>query len=155
MKKNLILTSLILMLTLLVSAQQSCEKLPNENRYSKRAEMRELSNEEKEIVIEILTKYNPNKLDTETAKKIHSEFRNAGLRAGPGMANTIKQAGFDPQELRKLDPPPKRYRRNKPYNNREGSHFTNNNKNDNKNINSDENLNENDFLEQYFGNDDE
>ena len=54
----------------------------------------------------ILTKFDAKALTAETAKAIHEAFRQAGLRGGPAMADTIKAAGFDPDKLRDLAPPP-------------------------------------------------
>ena len=52
----------------------------------------------------ILSKFDANALTTETARAIHEAFRQAGLRGGPAMAETIKAAGFDPDKL--SDTPP-------------------------------------------------
>ena len=54
----------------------------------------------------ILAKYDANRLTTDQAKAIHAAFRQAGLRGGPAMSDTIKAAGFDPDKLRDLAPPP-------------------------------------------------
>ena len=54
----------------------------------------------------ILAKYDAATLTAETAKAIHEAFRQAGLRGGPAMNDTIKAAGFDPEKLRDLAPPP-------------------------------------------------
>ncbi len=56
----------------------------------------------------ILSKFDANALTAETARSIHEAFRQAGLRGGPAMAETIKAAGFDPDKLRDLAPPPGR-----------------------------------------------
>jgi hypothetical protein len=54
----------------------------------------------------ILSKYDPKTLTADQAKAIHEAFRQADLRAGPAMADTIRAAGFDPERLRELAPPP-------------------------------------------------
>ena len=54
----------------------------------------------------ILSKFDAKALTAETARAIHEAFRQAGLRGGPAMADTIKAAGFDPDKLRDLAPPP-------------------------------------------------
>ena len=56
----------------------------------------------------ILSKYDPATLTAEQAKAIHEAFRKAGLRGGPAMGDAIKAAGFDPDKLRDLAPPPGR-----------------------------------------------
>ncbi len=57
-------------------------------------------------VKQILSRYNANSLTAADAQAIHEEFRQAGLRAGPAMADVIRAAGFDPDRLRDLAPPP-------------------------------------------------
>ena len=54
----------------------------------------------------ILSKYDPATLTADQAKAIHESFRQAGLRAGPAMGDAIRAAGFDPEKLRDLAPPP-------------------------------------------------
>lgn len=54
----------------------------------------------------ILSKYDPNTLTADQAKAIHEAFRQAGMRAGPVMGDAIRAAGFDPEGLRELAPPP-------------------------------------------------
>ena len=68
----------------------------------------QLSDAQKQQVKEILAKFNPNSLDAAQARAIHEAFRQAGLRAGPAMADTIKEAGFDPDKLHDLAPPPEK-----------------------------------------------
>jgi phosphatidylethanolamine-binding protein (PEBP) family uncharacterized protein/Spy/CpxP family protein refolding chaperone len=67
-----------------------------------------LTDAQKEQVKAILSKYDANTLTADQAKAIHEAFRQAGLRGGPVMADTIKSAGFDPDKLRDLAPPPGR-----------------------------------------------
>lgn len=64
-----------------------------------------LSETQKAQVKAILSKFDANSLTAETAKPIHEAFRQAGLRGGPAMTDTIKAAGFDPEKLRDLAPP--------------------------------------------------
>lgn len=65
-----------------------------------------LTDAQKVKVRTILSKYDANALTAETARAIHEAFRQAGLRGGPAMADTISAAGFDPDTLRDLAPPP-------------------------------------------------
>jgi hypothetical protein len=67
-----------------------------------------LTADQQKQVKEILSHYNAASLTAENARAIHEAFRNAGLRCGPGMADTIKEAGFDPDRLKELAPPPER-----------------------------------------------
>jgi len=65
-----------------------------------------LTNAQKEQVKTILTKYDARSLTADQAKAIHEAFRQAGLRGGPTLNDTVKAAGFDPDKLRDLAPPP-------------------------------------------------
>jgi hypothetical protein len=53
----------------------------------------------------ILSKYNASKLTAADAKAIHEKLREAGIHAGPETRDAIIAAGFDPENLRDLDPP--------------------------------------------------
>ena len=67
-----------------------------------------LTDAQKAQVRAILAKFDASALTVDTAKAIHEAFRQAGLRGGPAMADTIKAGGFDPDKLRDLAPPPGR-----------------------------------------------
>jgi hypothetical protein len=54
----------------------------------------------------ILSGYNASKLTADEARAIMNKFREAGIHAGPETNNAITAAGFDPEKLRKLAPPP-------------------------------------------------
>ncbi len=56
----------------------------------------------------ILANYDASNLSKEDAIAINNAFRNAGIRRGPGQREAIIAAGFDPQTISSLDPPPKR-----------------------------------------------
>ena len=56
----------------------------------------------------ILAKYDATALTAEQAKAIHESFRQAGIRGGPAANGAVKAAGFDPDKLRDLAPPPAR-----------------------------------------------
>lgn len=65
-----------------------------------------LTDAQKAQVKAILSKFDPNALTADKAKAIHEAFREAGLRGGPAMSETIQAAGFSPDKLRDLAPPP-------------------------------------------------
>ncbi len=67
-----------------------------------------LTDAQKETMKSILADYNPSALTAADAKAIHQAFRDAGIRPGPGFREAIAAAGFDPEALRQLDPPPER-----------------------------------------------
>ena len=61
---------------------------------------------QKEQVKAILSHYDANTLTASQAKAIHEAFRQAGIHGGPAMNDAVKAAGFDPDKLRDLAPPP-------------------------------------------------
>ncbi|MGQ1786027.1 MULTISPECIES: hypothetical protein [unclassified Saccharicrinis] len=61
---------------------------------------------QKEKVKAILSHYNAATLMANDAKAIQEAFREAGLRGGPAAEGTIREAGFNPDKLRDLAPPP-------------------------------------------------
>jgi len=65
-----------------------------------------LTDAQKQQVKAILSKYDATTLTADKARAIHEAFRQAGLRGGPAMSDTIQAAGFDPDKLRDLAPPP-------------------------------------------------
>lgn len=67
-----------------------------------------LTESQKEKVKGILVQYKPESLRAEQAKAIHESFREAGLRGVPETDEAVREAGFDPDQLRDLDPPPGR-----------------------------------------------
>ena len=70
--------------------------------------------EQAQLIKKILSGYNATKLTAEEAKAIHGKFREAGIHAGPENDAAIKAAGFDPDQLKKLAPPPNADRKNEP-----------------------------------------
>ena len=72
--------------------------------------MEALTAAQAEQVKTILSQYAPDTLTADSARAIHEAFRQVGLRAGPAMAENIRAAGFDPDKLRQLAPPPDRQR---------------------------------------------
>ncbi len=69
-------------------------------------EPQSLTTEQKARVKSILSRYNANTLTADQAKAIHAELRQAGIPGGPAENEAVKAAGFDPEKLRDLDPPP-------------------------------------------------
>lgn len=57
-------------------------------------------------VKKILSAYDANTLTAAQAKAIHESFRLAGLTGGPAMNSAVEAAGFNPDKLRDLAPPP-------------------------------------------------
>ncbi|HTY08906.1 MAG TPA: hypothetical protein VMF29_07055 [Candidatus Edwardsbacteria bacterium] len=59
-------------------------------------------------VASILAKYDKNSLTAADARAINDAFREAGLRGGPALRDAIAAAGYDPEAIGKLAPPPDR-----------------------------------------------
>jgi Spy/CpxP family protein refolding chaperone len=57
-------------------------------------------------VKKILSAYDANTLTADQAKAIHESFRQAGMAGGPAMNSAVTAAGFNPDKLRDLAPPP-------------------------------------------------
>jgi phosphatidylethanolamine-binding protein (PEBP) family uncharacterized protein len=92
-----------------VFAQEASESRMDDRRSLRRGEQGKdevLTAEQTARVKAILAKYDANSLTADQAKAIHEAFRQAGLRGGPPMGSAIKSAGFDPEKLRDLAPPP-------------------------------------------------
>jgi len=108
MKRIIVPLILSLLFTALL-AQNSGGSPPRDDRRPPApspGEVQVLTSEQQAQVKAILAEYDPDTLTAEQARAIHEAFRQAGLRAGPGMADTIRAAGFDPDRLRDLAPPP-------------------------------------------------
>ncbi len=67
-----------------------------------------LTDELKGKVAAILSNYDPTNLSVADAKAINNAFREACVRPGPGQKAAIEAAGFDPQKISSLDPPPEK-----------------------------------------------
>jgi len=65
-----------------------------------------LTETQKEQIKTILSNYSATTLTAKNAKAIHEAFREGGLRGGPATDEAILNAGFNPDKLRDLDPPP-------------------------------------------------
>ena len=68
----------------------------------------QLSDEQKAKVVSILSRYDSSSLTAADAKAINNAFREAGIRQGPGQGEAIEAAGFNPEKISALDPPPDR-----------------------------------------------
>jgi len=81
-----------------------------------------ISSEQKNAALEILSKYKDSTISEEDAKAIHKAMRDIGIHGGPSEDTIISSAGIDPEILKKLDPPPDKNDENK------GSQTSNNEK---------------------------
>ncbi len=73
-----------------------------------------LTAQQKAMVKSILSKYSKSSLTKEDALSINESFRAAGIRGGFGLRQAITEAGFDPEDIRNLAPPPGRQGREGP-----------------------------------------
>ncbi len=69
-------------------------------------ENQQFTDAQKATVASILSQYDQSSMTAEDAKAINDAFRAAGLRGGPGLKNAIEAAGYDPETITRLDPPP-------------------------------------------------
>ncbi|MGQ1946972.1 YbhB/YbcL family Raf kinase inhibitor-like protein [Geofilum sp. OHC36d9] len=65
---------------------------------------RPLTEEQKEKVRFILSNYDAGALTVHDAEAIHAAFRDAGLRMSRAVETVIKEAGFNPDQLKELAP---------------------------------------------------
>ena len=66
----------------------------------------QLTDGEKKRVAAILSSYKAADLTAADARAINEAFRDAGLRRGVGLRDAIAAAGFDPERISALYPPP-------------------------------------------------
>jgi phosphatidylethanolamine-binding protein (PEBP) family uncharacterized protein len=71
-------------------------------------ESQPLTTDQRSQVKSILSGYNGASLTADDAKAINNAFRNAGLRNGPALQQAIRDAGFVPERIGELAPPPGR-----------------------------------------------
>lgn len=68
----------------------------------------QLTDDQKAQVAAILSQYDASSLAAEDARAINNAFREAGIRRGEDQKEAIQAAGFDPETIRSLNPPPER-----------------------------------------------
>lgn len=94
-----------LMLTLLFQGNNFSQNGPGSKQRDQN-NSKSLTAEQTAMVKTILSQYNAATLTADEAKAIHEKFRQAGIQGGPGTKDAIIAAGFDPEKLRALAPPP-------------------------------------------------
>jgi hypothetical protein len=99
---NSVLTLIITLFNLGTTLSQDS---PKAQQYQKN-NPQSLTAEQTVLVKTILSQYNASTLTADEAKAIHEKFREAGIQGGPGTRDAIIAAGFDPEKLRSLAPPP-------------------------------------------------
>lgn len=102
MKKTMVLFILIgIIFSGLSQAKDTVETTTDQNK-------QHTSSSYKNKVNAILSEYKASSLTEADAKAINNAFRNAGIKRGPEQQEAIKAAGFDPQKISSLDPPPEK-----------------------------------------------
>jgi len=98
-----ILTMIILMTIIQGKSFSQNNQNPNQNQQQN---PQSLTVKQKAMIKTILSKYNASTLTADQARAIHEKFREAGIHGGPETGEAIIAAGFDPEKLRTLAPPP-------------------------------------------------
>ena len=108
--KHAILTFTFAMLVAVAYAQDSDKQPPPDREKSAagRQDDQPLTAEQKAQVKAILSKYTADSLTAKDAKAINEAFRATGLRNGPALVDAMRDAGFVPEKISQLDPPPDR-----------------------------------------------
>jgi phosphatidylethanolamine-binding protein (PEBP) family uncharacterized protein len=111
MKKTIICMIFLIMMCYLTTQAQNTSNLPQPGdrlpqQIDKVEDSRSLTAEQKTQVKSILSKYNESSMTVADARAINEAFRNAGLRNGPALQQTIREAGFVPERIGALAPPP-------------------------------------------------
>ena len=83
-----------------------CQQQQNSVHKNSMQNQHPITQEQAATIKKILSKYDPARLTAVEARAIHEQFRQAGIHAGPETRDAIKAAGFDPDKLRTLAPPP-------------------------------------------------
>lgn len=65
----------------------------------------ELTDDQKKMIEEILSQYDPENVSEDDAKAIFQAFKDAGIPPAKGMKEAIEAAGFDAEELRSMGMP--------------------------------------------------
>jgi hypothetical protein len=105
--KNRVISILVLLM-LMIFLQCTSYSQGNSDSGKNPEKVNALSAEQTARIKTILSKYNASTLTADQAKEIHEKFRTAGIHPGPESKDAIIAAGFDPEKLRALAPPPDR-----------------------------------------------
>jgi hypothetical protein len=97
------ITLIILILIVLIQGKSFCQ-----DNQKHRENSQAITSEQAAMIKTILSKYKASTVTADEAKEIHEKFREAGIHAGPETRDAIIAAGFDPEKLRALAPPPSR-----------------------------------------------
>jgi hypothetical protein len=96
---------IVTLLLLLIPELNSCQTA-QDTRQKTQDKTQTLSAEKTQQIKKILSGYDASKLTADDARAIQNKFREAGIHAGPEINGVIIEAGFDPEKLKELAPPP-------------------------------------------------
>ncbi len=85
--------------------QAMCYCQPVGRRENQQRSSQSLTERQKNKVKAILSEYQVSTLTAKDAKAIHRAFREARIPGGPQLNEVVRNAGFNPEILKKLDPP--------------------------------------------------
>ncbi|MEI8006841.1 MAG: hypothetical protein WCI48_11590 [Bacteroidota bacterium] len=102
-KQQAILIGIIMIL--LLPAGTFCQDKQNPSQKPQQ-QAKTVTSEQASTIKKILSKYNASTLTAADAKAIMEQFKQAGIHAGPETGDAIRAAGFDPEKLKSLAPPP-------------------------------------------------
>ncbi len=98
---------ILIIFSLILQCQSKVFSQNNQNPQQNKVEKpQEITIEQKAQIQKILSQYNSTTLNADQAKEIHSKFKESGIHAGTETNEAITSAGFDPEKLRALAPPP-------------------------------------------------
>jgi len=104
---SIIRIGIIIVFAFLIQCQTNLFSQNNQKAQQNKAEKpQEITVEQKAQIQKILSQFNSATINADQAKEIHSKFREAGIHAGTETNEAIIAAGFDPEKIRALAPPP-------------------------------------------------
>ena len=102
-----ILRDILTLIIVILLSQGNTFCQDNKNQASRpRQQSQAITPDQAATIKKILSKYNASTVTAADAKAIMEQFRQAGIHAGPETRDAIKAAGFDPEKLKSLAPPP-------------------------------------------------
>jgi hypothetical protein len=107
LRYRLLITTIILF-TMVSISTISCSQGNTSSSKSGNEVKQHLTPDQATKIKSILSQYDPAALTPEIAREINNKFREAGIHPGPETKDAINQAGFDPEKLRSLSPPPEK-----------------------------------------------
>lgn len=112
MKIRLSLILTVSWISIILSSTALTQENNVETKGNMRGDSQVLTDEQKTAARDVLANYHASALSVEDAKVIHRSMRDIGIRGGRTEDDLLRSFGFDPEELKKLDPPPNKHMSN-------------------------------------------